>query len=139
MYEFFCIIAAILLIAAVLNVIESFTKTESINSPYIALACILLFLLLYFLTDAHLNSKNYIIEKDKITTDTLSLDGSSYQLILPNDMKVCRDRYTLSLSEAWDYTVYRLYIDSTRYIEIRNSQYDTLDVKYGQLKVDKNE
>jgi hypothetical protein len=74
-----------------------------------------------------------------IETDTLSLSKSTWKLFLPRDMKVEMTEYELSLSEAWDYTTYRLYIDSVNFIEIRNSKYDSLDAQLGTVKEKEDE
>ena len=118
---------------------EVFIGEDEINSAYIMLICIIVGLGLYFLIDFHVDPENYTLVNSTIETDTLALRKSTWELFLPRDMKVELVEYELSWSEAWDYTTYRLYIDSVNYIEIRNSKYDSLDAQFGTLKEKEDE
>jgi hypothetical protein len=94
---------------------------------------------LYFLVNSHVQPENYTLVNSTIETDTLSLNKSTWKLFLPRDMKVELVEYELSLSEAWDYTTYKIFIDSVNFIEIRNSKYDSLDAQLGTVKEQEDE
>ena len=110
---------------------------NSANSAYGVVICVSLAMVFYFIIDDHTEPENFTMSTEIVETDTLDLGNTSYQLFLPHDMKMELYSYELSLSEMWDYTVYRVFIDFVNYIEIRNSKYDSLDAKPEQLEIEK--
>jgi len=139
MLEFLIIVSFLCYVGAIMSVVDIFNGIGSDKVPFIALILLVCGTALYFLIRENTKPESCMIEKTTMVADTLDLDGSTYQLFLPCDMKIYATEYTQSLSASWDYTVYRVYIDSITYIEIRNDKYDTLDAKFGKLKVDGDE
>ena len=135
MYEVFAIFCAIGFFVAFIYTIDVFTK-DGIHNAYVVIISLVVAMILYFIVDSHIEPHNFTMENIKIETDTLDLKGTQYQVFLPHNMEVKLEKYELSLSESWDYTIYKIFIDSVNYIEIRNEMYDSLDAKPEQLEIE---
>ena len=138
MYEVLLLIGLLSFISLGFTIITLLTD-DNINYAYSSLLFAAILLICYFVVDAHNAGENYTIENNSVVTDTLELEDSYYILYLPDSMYVEYIEYTLPLSTIWDYAVYRVYLDSTRYIELRTHDFDSSHVKYGKLKVDTND
>lgn len=98
---------------------------------YLGFPALVAGLILYFIITNNTSSEDYLIDKNSVQMETMELPKHKYELIFSDTLRVEVTEYDLPLSGLWDYEIYRIYLDSTSYIEVRTSMYDSLDIQVG--------
>ena len=96
----------------------------------LGLILVVITLLLYITIEMNVRPENFIIDKNMVGIK--KLDFKQVELIFSDTLDVEVTEYLVPLSTFWDYKVYRIYIDSVKYIEIRPTEYDCLDIQLGK-------
>ena len=138
MFDVFTIIAFIIGVFG-LAFILMYIFNSDVDAPwYVGIILLILTLILYIAISMNVGAENYVIDKNTIKMERI--DFKNIHIIFPDTLNVEVIEYDVSLSAFWDYKIYRIYIDSVRYIEIFPAKYDSLDIQVGtKLFEDKND
>jgi len=128
----FDILAIFCFIFGVLGIVFMFMFIfGEVTKWYYGLPALVIGLILYFIIIYSTPKENFLIDKNSVRMQRLELSEHRYELIFSDTLRVERTEYDMPYGTFWDYETYRIYLDSTAYIEIHNPRYDTLDMQSG--------
>lgn len=117
MYDLLFILMIVAIISSLLCTILFLFEME-FDYSWAPLGSIAIALICYILITNNDMPENFTIHKTEISIDSLKFNDKHINVIFPENLKCDVIEYDLNLSAFGDYTIYRIYIDSSRYIEI---------------------
>lgn len=77
-------------------------------------------------------TENYEIDKNTVMVDRIPPQPDSPTLVFNKKLKVMITEFDMPWGEFKDYTNYRIYLDSSTYIDVNSNSFDSLDLKLGK-------
>ncbi len=130
MFDLMVIIAFCTGISGIVMVIMYIFNSDLEVSWVLGIIFVVIALGLYVIIEKNVQPENFIIDRNMVEMEGLDFKG--IEIIFSDTLDVEVTEYLVPLSTFWDYKVYRIYIDSVTYIEIRPEQYDSLDIQIGK-------
>ena len=130
MFDLMVIIAFCTGITGIVMVLMYIFNSDLEVSWVLGIIFVVIALGLYVIIEKNVQPENFIIDRNMVEMEGLDFKG--IEIIFSDTLDVEVTEYLVPLSTFWDYKVYRIYIDSVTYIEIRPEQYDSLDIQIGK-------
>ena len=104
----------------------------SVKNLYWIVAAIFLIILLWATLRSLMSNQNYKIDRTEIVTDNIEGNDNVSEIRFSKKLRVEVLNFDLEYSRMKDYSTYRIYLDSLTYIDVKNSKFDSLHLKYGK-------